>query len=254
MHFTAFPSLFAIKSNVYFLTHQYLVIHYRQSKRARPISIQTVLWIFPQEMKLWSYTLRTSAISERHVIERHLSDTWHMKFMFHFICLPPSFYSLFICIHIKYAVSWVIYFRILQSPLFKKCPFSTRSCPTLRLRKTQVQTIRAFRRNLGNEEKTHSTFSLIGKPFVFMIAVSYRFQSSRWISYIALYMVYYLRLYSWLVNLLIIYWQLACLIEDVDIIIAIGWFLAIYCYSKAQLKFWKLKPFNLKKTDIAKRL
>ena len=45
-HFSAFLTLFAIKSNVYFLTHQYLIINYSQSKRALSVYVRTVLWIY----------------------------------------------------------------------------------------------------------------------------------------------------------------------------------------------------------------
>ena len=41
-----FPASFAIKSNVYFLTHQYLIINNSQSLRALSVSVRTVLWIY----------------------------------------------------------------------------------------------------------------------------------------------------------------------------------------------------------------
>ena len=39
------PASFAIKSNVYFLTDQYLIINNTQSQRALSVSVRTVLWI-----------------------------------------------------------------------------------------------------------------------------------------------------------------------------------------------------------------
>ena len=45
-HFSTFPASFVIKSNVYFLTHQYLIINNSQSQRALSVSVRTVLWIY----------------------------------------------------------------------------------------------------------------------------------------------------------------------------------------------------------------
>ena len=45
-HFSTFPASFAIKSNVYFLTHQYLIINNRQAQRTLSVSVRTVLWIY----------------------------------------------------------------------------------------------------------------------------------------------------------------------------------------------------------------
>ena len=45
-HFSTIPASFAIKSNVYFLTHQYLIINNNQSQRALSVSVRTVLWIY----------------------------------------------------------------------------------------------------------------------------------------------------------------------------------------------------------------
>ena len=40
------PASFAIKSNVYFIAHQYLIINNSQSQRALSVSVRTVLWIY----------------------------------------------------------------------------------------------------------------------------------------------------------------------------------------------------------------
>ena len=45
-HFSTIPASFAIKSNVYFLTHQYLIINNNQSQRALSVSVRTFLWIY----------------------------------------------------------------------------------------------------------------------------------------------------------------------------------------------------------------
>ena len=45
-HFSTIPASFAIKSNVYFLTHQYLIINNSQSQRALSVSVRTVLWMY----------------------------------------------------------------------------------------------------------------------------------------------------------------------------------------------------------------
>ena len=45
-HFSTIPASFAIKTNVYFLTHQYLIINNSQSQRALSVSMRTVLWIY----------------------------------------------------------------------------------------------------------------------------------------------------------------------------------------------------------------
>ena len=45
-HFSTIPASFAITSNVYFLTHQYLIINNSQSQRALSVSVHTVLWIY----------------------------------------------------------------------------------------------------------------------------------------------------------------------------------------------------------------
>ena len=45
-HFLTIPASFAIISNVYFLTHQYLIINTSQSQRALSVSVRTVLWIY----------------------------------------------------------------------------------------------------------------------------------------------------------------------------------------------------------------
>ena len=45
-HFSTIPASFAIKSNVYFITHQYLIINNSQSQRALSVSVRTVLWIY----------------------------------------------------------------------------------------------------------------------------------------------------------------------------------------------------------------
>ena len=45
-HFSTIPASFAIKSNAYFLTHQYLIINNSQSQRALSVSVRTVLWIY----------------------------------------------------------------------------------------------------------------------------------------------------------------------------------------------------------------
>ena len=39
-HFSTIPASFAIKSNVYFLTHQYLIINNSQSQRALSVSVR----------------------------------------------------------------------------------------------------------------------------------------------------------------------------------------------------------------------
>ena len=46
MHFSTIPASFAIKSIVYFITHQYLIINNSQSQRALSVSVRTVLWIY----------------------------------------------------------------------------------------------------------------------------------------------------------------------------------------------------------------
>ena len=46
MYFATFPTLFAIKSNVYILIHQYYILNYRRSKCAQSISVRPVLWIY----------------------------------------------------------------------------------------------------------------------------------------------------------------------------------------------------------------
>ena len=45
-HLSTIPASFAIKSNVYFLTHQYLIINNSQSQRALSVSVRTVLRIY----------------------------------------------------------------------------------------------------------------------------------------------------------------------------------------------------------------
>ena len=45
-YFSTIPASFAIKSNVYFLTHQYLIINNSKSQRALSVSVRTVLWIY----------------------------------------------------------------------------------------------------------------------------------------------------------------------------------------------------------------
>ena len=45
-HFSTIPASFAIKPNVYFITHQYLIINNSQSQRALSVSVRTVLWIY----------------------------------------------------------------------------------------------------------------------------------------------------------------------------------------------------------------
>ena len=45
-HFSTIPASFAMKSNVYFITHQYLIINNSQSQRALSVSVCTVLWIY----------------------------------------------------------------------------------------------------------------------------------------------------------------------------------------------------------------
>ena len=45
-HFSTIPASFAIKSNVYFITHQYLIINNSQSQRTLSVSVRTVLWIY----------------------------------------------------------------------------------------------------------------------------------------------------------------------------------------------------------------
>ena len=40
-HFSTIPASFAIKSNVYFITHQYLIINNSQSQRALSVSVRT---------------------------------------------------------------------------------------------------------------------------------------------------------------------------------------------------------------------
>ena len=45
-HFSTIPASFAIKSNVYFITHPYLIINNSQSQRALSVSVRTVLWIY----------------------------------------------------------------------------------------------------------------------------------------------------------------------------------------------------------------
>ena len=45
-HFRAYHTLLAIKSNVHFLSNQYLIINYSQSKHALSASVRTVLWIY----------------------------------------------------------------------------------------------------------------------------------------------------------------------------------------------------------------
>ena len=45
-HFSTISESCAIKSNVYFLTHQYLIINNSQSQRALSVSVRTVLWIY----------------------------------------------------------------------------------------------------------------------------------------------------------------------------------------------------------------
>ena len=45
-HFSTIPASFAIKSNVYFITNQYLIINNSQSQRALSVSVRTVLWIY----------------------------------------------------------------------------------------------------------------------------------------------------------------------------------------------------------------
>ena len=45
-HFSTIPASFAIKSNIYFITHQYLIINNSQSQRALSVSMRTVLWIY----------------------------------------------------------------------------------------------------------------------------------------------------------------------------------------------------------------
>ena len=44
--FSTIPASFAIKSNVYFLTHQYLIFNNSQSQCALSVSVRTVLWIY----------------------------------------------------------------------------------------------------------------------------------------------------------------------------------------------------------------
>ena len=46
LHFSTIPASFAIKSNVFFLTHQYLIINNSQSQRALSVSVRTVLWLY----------------------------------------------------------------------------------------------------------------------------------------------------------------------------------------------------------------
>ena len=45
-HFSTIPVSFAIKSNVFFIAHQYLIINNSQSQRALSVSVRTVLWIY----------------------------------------------------------------------------------------------------------------------------------------------------------------------------------------------------------------
>ena len=45
-HFSTIPASFAIKSNVYFLTHQYLIINNSQSQRALSVYVRTVLCVY----------------------------------------------------------------------------------------------------------------------------------------------------------------------------------------------------------------
>ena len=45
-HFSTIPASFAIKSNVYSITHQCLIINNSQSQRALSVSVRTVLWIY----------------------------------------------------------------------------------------------------------------------------------------------------------------------------------------------------------------
>ena len=45
-HFSTIHASFAIKSNVYFIAHQYLIINNSQSQRALSVSVRTVLWIY----------------------------------------------------------------------------------------------------------------------------------------------------------------------------------------------------------------
>ena len=44
-HFSTIPASFAIKSNVNFIAHQYLIINNSQSQRALSVSVRTV-WIY----------------------------------------------------------------------------------------------------------------------------------------------------------------------------------------------------------------
>ena len=45
-HFSTIPASFAIKSNVYFITHQYSIINNSQSQGALSVYVRTVLWIY----------------------------------------------------------------------------------------------------------------------------------------------------------------------------------------------------------------
>ena len=45
-YFSTIAASFAIKPNIYFLTHQYLIINNSQSQRALSVSVRTVLWIY----------------------------------------------------------------------------------------------------------------------------------------------------------------------------------------------------------------
>ena len=65
-HFSTFPTSFAIKPKVYFLTHQYLIINNSQSLHALSVSVRTVLWIyFPSdETVVLHVSIQTYYISE----------------------------------------------------------------------------------------------------------------------------------------------------------------------------------------------
>ena len=69
-HFSTIPASFAIKSNVYFITHQYLIINNSQSQRALSVSVGTVLWIYFASRRNCGL-LPTGAVF---VCIRHLND------------------------------------------------------------------------------------------------------------------------------------------------------------------------------------
>ena len=57
-----------------------------QNLQTLPKNLLLTLLINLRTWVLHTKVFRTSAIFERHVIERHLSDNRHIKIMFHFIC------------------------------------------------------------------------------------------------------------------------------------------------------------------------